>query len=108
MNKRTIPLSFPYDCQTVGPQVVNYGKTIQTAKTKKGKRARGLRENPSRNKIGKRNGYGHELVIGVSWVRVLVPLKTRHIEEADARQICQAQSPPAGVECQLWCLPRNE
>ncbi|GFX68612.1 hypothetical protein TNCV_1800251 [Trichonephila clavipes] len=33
----------------------------------------------------KPNGYGHELVAGMSYVRVLVPLKTCRVEEADAR-----------------------
>ncbi|GFX16997.1 hypothetical protein TNCV_2519731 [Trichonephila clavipes] len=35
------------------PQVGDNGKTIQTAKTKKRKMIRKLRENPSRNKTGK-------------------------------------------------------
>ncbi|GFT22742.1 hypothetical protein TNCV_1856221, partial [Trichonephila clavipes] len=28
------------------------------------------------------SGYGHELVAGVSWARVLLPLKTRRVDEA--------------------------
>ncbi|GFV09650.1 hypothetical protein TNCV_2937611 [Trichonephila clavipes] len=49
------------------------------------------------------SGYGHELVVGVSWARVLLPLKTRRVDEA---------IPPADVvvrkeEFQLRCPPRH-
>ncbi|GFT07996.1 hypothetical protein TNCV_2589221 [Trichonephila clavipes] len=30
----------------------------------------------------KLSGYGHELVVAVSWARALLPLKTRHVDEA--------------------------
>ncbi|GFS61783.1 hypothetical protein TNCV_4345031 [Trichonephila clavipes] len=51
----------------------------------------------------KLSGYGHELVAGVSWARVLLPLKTRRVDEA---------IPPADVVvkkegCQLRCPPRH-
>ncbi|GFT83729.1 hypothetical protein TNCV_3891101 [Trichonephila clavipes] len=32
--------------------------------------------------IGKLSDYGHELVAGVSWAPVLLPLKTRRVDEA--------------------------
>ncbi|GFW75605.1 hypothetical protein TNCV_4427881 [Trichonephila clavipes] len=41
------------------------------------------------------SGYGHELMTGVSRVRVLIPLKTRLVEGVEA------QSPPVDV---LWKL----
>ncbi|GFT84196.1 uncharacterized protein TNCV_1150081 [Trichonephila clavipes] len=49
------------------------------------------------------NGYGHELVAGVSWARALLPLKTRRVGEA---------IPPADVVIrkewfQLRCPPRH-
>ncbi|GFX06328.1 transposable element Tcb2 transposase [Trichonephila clavipes] len=49
------------------------------------------------------SGYGHELVAGVSWARVLLPLKTRRVDEA---------IPPADVVFrkegfQLRCPPRH-
>ncbi|GFV44393.1 transposable element Tcb2 transposase [Trichonephila clavipes] len=54
--------------------------------------------------IGKAlSGYGHELVAGVSWARVLLPLKTCRVDEA---------IPPADVvvrkeRFQLRCPPRH-
>ncbi|GFY05196.1 hypothetical protein TNCV_2206421 [Trichonephila clavipes] len=39
------------------------------------------------------NGYGHELVTGVSWVR----LKTRRVKRADTRYIHRAQILPIGL-----------
>ncbi|GFU86979.1 hypothetical protein TNCV_485901 [Trichonephila clavipes] len=49
------------------------------------------------------SGYGHELVTGVSWARVLMPLKTRRVEEA---------IPPADVVVrkegfEFRCPPRH-
>ncbi|GFV40661.1 hypothetical protein TNCV_2268321 [Trichonephila clavipes] len=49
------------------------------------------------------NGYGLELVAGVSWARVLWPLKTRRVDEA---------IPPADVVVrkegfELRCPPRH-
>ncbi|GFS91293.1 hypothetical protein TNCV_1307021 [Trichonephila clavipes] len=31
--------------------------------------------------LHKLNGYGHEILAGVSWARVLLPLKTRRVDE---------------------------
>ncbi|GFX74848.1 hypothetical protein TNCV_636751 [Trichonephila clavipes] len=49
------------------------------------------------------SGYGREFVAGVSWARVLLPLKARRVDEA---------IPPADVVvrkegCQLRCPPRH-
>ncbi|GFT04805.1 hypothetical protein TNCV_4477101 [Trichonephila clavipes] len=49
------------------------------------------------------SGYGHELVAGMSWARVRLPLKTRRVDEA---------IPPAGVVVRkegfhLRCPPRH-
>ncbi|GFT89633.1 hypothetical protein TNCV_3137291 [Trichonephila clavipes] len=41
-------------------------------------------------------GQGHELVAG-SWVRDVVPLKTRCVEGADACKSVKAQCPPVGL-----------
>ncbi|GFX06833.1 uncharacterized protein TNCV_1201501 [Trichonephila clavipes] len=53
--------------------------------------------------VEKSVGYGHELVAGVSWARILLPLKTRRVDEA---------IPPTDVVvrkegCQLRCPPRH-
>ncbi|GFU38464.1 hypothetical protein TNCV_2434121 [Trichonephila clavipes] len=39
----------------------------------------------------------NELVAGVLRVRVLLPLKTNHAEEAHVRKICRAQNPSVDV-----------
>ncbi|GFX27834.1 hypothetical protein TNCV_2614941 [Trichonephila clavipes] len=49
------------------------------------------------------SGYGHELEAGASWDRVLLPLKTRRVDETN---------PPADVVvrkegCQHRCPPRH-
>ncbi|GFS87237.1 hypothetical protein TNCV_213581 [Trichonephila clavipes] len=48
------------------------------------------------------SGYGHELVAGVSWARVLLPLKIRRVDEAipTADVVVRKQG------CQLRC-PRH-
>ncbi|GFW45443.1 alpha-2 adrenergic receptor [Trichonephila clavipes] len=56
-----------------------------------------------RNTMGQLSGCGYEFVAGVSWARVLLPLKTRRVDEA---------IPPADVVvrkkgCQLRCPPRH-
>ncbi|GFU37519.1 hypothetical protein TNCV_4274491 [Trichonephila clavipes] len=58
--------------------------------------------NDACNNVPHLSGYGHELVARVSWVRVLLSLKTRRVDEA---------IPPADVVvrkegCQLRCPPR--
>ncbi|GFU74684.1 hypothetical protein TNCV_2457511 [Trichonephila clavipes] len=59
----------------VGSQVDN-GKTIQTAKTRKGKRVRELRENPSRKKQERSSpGEGPKLE---SDIRISVGAEYRH------------------------------
>ncbi|GFW46479.1 fukutin [Trichonephila clavipes] len=54
-------------------------------------------------RMGILSGYGHELMAGVSWARVLLPLKTRRVDGA---------IPPADVVvkkegCQLRCPSRH-
>ncbi|GFX15728.1 hypothetical protein TNCV_2132141 [Trichonephila clavipes] len=41
--------------------------------------------------------YGHELVAKVSWIRFLVPQKTRRAEEPMHVKSAKAQYPPVGV-----------
>ncbi|GFX37355.1 hypothetical protein TNCV_3106071 [Trichonephila clavipes] len=49
------------------------------------------------------SGYGDEFVAGVSWARVLLPLKTSRAEEA----IAPADVVVRKEGCQLRCPPRH-
>ncbi|GFX31277.1 hypothetical protein TNCV_2060961 [Trichonephila clavipes] len=70
-------------------------------------RIRGMRNYSNlgvhRNYEKRLSGYSHEHVAGVSWARVLLSLKTRHVDDV---------IPPADVvvrkeECQLRCPSRH-